>query len=155
MCVKTPSHMVSILPNSLRWKQMMTAALRFTVFFQVWNFLKLDDHSLSNHDFLADFDFFPEINTFPAHRTFSAGGQWISFHPLPLKTVVWDCDFWCFCFRILFQCGGLRCISGHESTTYAGPVMATSNAPSRCTSLGQKKKTFKILFNINYNIILF
>ena len=49
-----------------------------------------------------------------------------------------------FCFRILFRCGGLRCISGHESTACAGPFMATSKSPSRCTSLGPhgKKMTF-------------
>ena len=45
-----------------------------------------------------------------------------------------------FCFRILFRCGGLRCISGHESTACAGPFMATSKSPSRCTSLGPHGK---------------
>ena len=52
--------------------------------------------------------------------------------------ISWSCN--AICFRILFRCGGLRCISGHESTACAGPFMATSKSPSRCTSLGPHGK---------------
>ena len=49
-----------------------------------------------------------------------------------------------FVFASCFRCGGLRCISGHQSTACAGPFMATSKSPFRCTSLGPHGKKGEI-----------
>ena len=73
VCVKTPRNTVLILPNSPWWKQVMTAAFRFTTtfFFQV---------SMS-----PEFENLPVFNT-----TFSAGGMAVLLLAMPTK--LWSLD---------------------------------------------------------------